>query len=510
MTTAEAPTGLAGRLGARPSYRSLLTADLPRIAEVVVLALIGVSFLALANLFPYSGDDWAWGSQIGLDRLSTFFADYNGRYAGNLAVLVLTRSSALVAVTMAATVAGISLLVLHLARFRTLTGYALVYALLLSMPAEVWRQGVVWTSGFSNYALATLTMLAVLVALRACLERAPGEWRRPALTAAGLLVLTFVGQLFIEHVTLYLLAMAVLALLVAIRRRRLLLPLWGIVAGTLLGAAAMFSNGAYRRAFTGGNTYQKIGSGSGGRTQQMVSAVETAIAPYGVVLNTTLNTVLLLLVAVLAVHRARRSDGAARVLFALTAVVAGIGTAAVVLLVPRTAAAAATVGPVALVALLATLGLAAVVSDAASRPLVLLVAFSFVVVLLPLLVVTPLGPRCFVPSYVLLLVAVANLAAQAARGFGLWWSATVLVGALALAGTVFVIRFGVYSAIDTASALRQAAAHTAVEQGRTSVTLQHLPGGNLWLHAGDPAFEPWGTRYKLFYGLPDSLRIRVR
>ena len=510
MTTAEAHSRSAGRLGVRPSYRSLLTSELPRIAEVVVLGLIGVSFLALANLFPYSGDDWAWGSQIGLDRLSTFFADYNGRYAGNLAVLLLTRSSALVAVTMAATVAGISLLVLHLARFRTLTGYALVYALLLSMPAEVWRQGIVWTSGFSNYALATLTMLAVLVALRACLQREPGQWRRPALTGVALLVLTFVGQLFIEHVTLYVLAMAVLALLVAVRRRRLSLPLWGIVAGALLGAVAMLSNGAYRRAFTGENTYQKIGPSSGDRAQQMMDAVETAIAPYGVVLNTTLNAVLLLLVAVLAVHRARQSDGVARLLFALTAVAAGLGTAAVVLLVPRTAPAAATVGPVALLALLAALGLAAVVSDAASRPLVLVVTGSFVVLVLPLLVVTPLGPRCFVPSYVLLLVAVANLAAQSARGFGTWWSTAVLVGALALAATAFVIRFGIYAEIDAASAVRQATARTAVERGRTSVTLQRLPGGGLWLHAPDPAFEPWVTRYKLFYGLPDSLRIRVR
>ena len=45
----------------------------------------------LTACFPYSGDDWAWGSSIGLDRLSVFFKDYNGRYVGNLLVLVLTR-----------------------------------------------------------------------------------------------------------------------------------------------------------------------------------------------------------------------------------------------------------------------------------------------------------------------------------------------------------------------------------------------------------------------------------
>ncbi len=37
-------------------------------------------FAYLKYLFPYSGDDWAWGSVEGLERLSTFFQGYNGRY----------------------------------------------------------------------------------------------------------------------------------------------------------------------------------------------------------------------------------------------------------------------------------------------------------------------------------------------------------------------------------------------------------------------------------------------
>lgn len=49
-------------------------------------------FLFFVYLFPYSGDDWAWGSQVGLDRLLENFDNYNGRYVGNLLVMVLTRS----------------------------------------------------------------------------------------------------------------------------------------------------------------------------------------------------------------------------------------------------------------------------------------------------------------------------------------------------------------------------------------------------------------------------------
>ena len=50
---------------------------------------------ALCFLYPYTGDDWAWGSSIGIERLNTWFDNYSGRYFGNLIVLALTRSNIL-------------------------------------------------------------------------------------------------------------------------------------------------------------------------------------------------------------------------------------------------------------------------------------------------------------------------------------------------------------------------------------------------------------------------------
>ena len=61
----------------------------------------------LCYLFPYTGDDWAWGSQIGIDRLNQWFENYNGRYVGNLIVLVMTRSNLLKAVIMSVGLTGI-------------------------------------------------------------------------------------------------------------------------------------------------------------------------------------------------------------------------------------------------------------------------------------------------------------------------------------------------------------------------------------------------------------------
>mgnify|MGYP000063744456 FL=1 len=57
---------------------------------------------ALCFLYPYTGDDWAWGSSIGIERLNAWFDNYSGRYFGNLIVLALTRSNILKTIVMSA------------------------------------------------------------------------------------------------------------------------------------------------------------------------------------------------------------------------------------------------------------------------------------------------------------------------------------------------------------------------------------------------------------------------
>ncbi len=70
-------------------------------SRVIHNVVIASFFLLLSFFFPYTGDDWAWGSSIGIQRLMTGFDNYNGRYAGNVLVLLLTRSKLLNVVSMA-------------------------------------------------------------------------------------------------------------------------------------------------------------------------------------------------------------------------------------------------------------------------------------------------------------------------------------------------------------------------------------------------------------------------
>ena len=35
-----------------------------------------IILIFLCWMFPYTGDDWAWGSSIGIERLNTWFDNY--------------------------------------------------------------------------------------------------------------------------------------------------------------------------------------------------------------------------------------------------------------------------------------------------------------------------------------------------------------------------------------------------------------------------------------------------
>ena len=123
-----------------------------------------ILFFALALLcwlFPYTGDDWAWGSSIGIERLSTMFEGYSGRYLGNFIVLLLTRSNILKTAAMALTITAVVKCVEVIGK----TGYSFCYAclMLLLTPKLIFRQAIVWTAGFSNYCTSVALVLIFLI-----------------------------------------------------------------------------------------------------------------------------------------------------------------------------------------------------------------------------------------------------------------------------------------------------------------------------------------------------------
>lgn len=483
--------------------------------EAWFLAGVFVAFTALASQFPRSGDDWAWGSQIGIDRLDSHFGDYNGRYGGDLLVLAVTRLPIFTPVIVAAIVTLTVFLIQDLTGNRTRWGYLLTSVLFLTMPVETWRQAVVWLSGFTNYAVAGLCLL---VFLRSTKREWSGESPRRAGAAwlVAIFVFGFVSALFMEHVTLYLVAASILSV-IAFGRRRGSLPVRGVVwaASFVIGAGVMFSNGAYRSATGAGSEkrYQNIQTG-GGRSaiSRIIEKMTDTISAQGVTHNVTLNFVVLLLVVLLiGAPAATVSLRLRRTVFSLTgaffALTYALPVATANLHLQLRARALNGVAAVILLAILVCVTLL-IVRDLDRRFQILVCCGSIIVVMGPLLVVNPVGPRCFYPTYLVFLLIVNLLAREfSERQESLSLERLVpFLGALTVG--LFATSIMIYGIIQHDANRRIADIREQVDQGAKAVTVEQLPFIG-YVHYPDPSNALLVERFKLYYNLPADLKIAL-
>ena len=489
------------------------------------LAVVGTWFVvlaALADYFPRSGDDWVWGSAAGNRRLDTLFAGINGRYGGNLLIVALLRTGPLAAVVLSAVVCASAVLLLQLTGNRTPLGYGLVSALVLAMPLGVWRQGVVWLSGFVNYGVATLFLLGFLVIAASEWSRfgQPGQPGQPAaptrLQVVAVAVAGFTGQLFMEHVTLCICALGIVLTFAGRRVHRswpTMTTTWTLAA--LVGAAVMFSNSAYRHAVAGNAKYQGVQPASGkNAARKLAVKVVDYLPTQAVVQNLALNAVLLVLLVLIAL-RAKRVAGAwSR--WAIVVVVASVAWAALgywLWLVERHGVTAervralATLDVVLLAVALVVTG-AKLLSDRRRQWTLWLLCGAVVLLVLPLAFVHPLGPRCFYPSYFLLLAIVSVLATPATDAFAVLRLKGVAIAPHAIAVALLVAMFIVYVRVDRAAERRIADVRAAVAAGHSSVEVKPLPFPS-FVHDGDPFDSRLQRSFKAYNHLPRDLRIEL-
>lgn len=481
--------------------------------ERVFLSGFFVVLSVVALFFPYSGDDWAWGSSLGIFRLETLFINYNGRWAGNLAILLLTRIGPASRLAVAAVLTLTLFLILDLTDNRTRTGYLVVSALFLAMPLGVWVESVVWLSGFANYALAGVFLLAYGRLIKR--DLAHGEPARGPFAYLGISVFGIASALFVEHVTIFL-VVAGIAYVVAyrVRFRRWARGGLCLAASFCAGALLMFSNGAYHAAVSARPGYQAIQTGA---ARSLAIKIMDVIARQTVTDNLVLNVVLIVALLAIARFAERRTGGVrseGRVLRVL--LLAFIAVQAVIWIAPLVGYHSRSLLFLGLSGLGAVLLLAAIlltaqrfVDSAADRWLLWVAGLSVIVLVAPLAVVSPLGPRCFYPVYLIMLVIVSVAIRRMSRDSDRRLAAGLqVVSALGLIGLILT-NLVVYGTIASVAATRLADIRAGVEAGRGTVTVARLPFEG-WVHAPDPARPPWDERYKLFYGLPPGLVIRVR
>lgn len=465
--------------------------------RVLTAAALAAALFALFRLFPLTGDDWfreGLGASLhGAGDLVRVVAEKwrttNGRILGN----VLAYSAGSRPLLRDALRTGITLLLCALlARVSCLcspAGLLLCAAAALALPRELFREVYPWAAGYFNYVPPVACLLAVLALAEELFEDRPVSGG--ALRCALLFALGFAAQLFVENVTLCMLAAAaVLNLWHLLRHKRVSSALACCLLGAIGGAALLFASPSYLAIFSGGGSY--AADVTRGLAGLFASAQENAPTVFRFLLAdcpVLYGSIAALLTLFFARARKCAADGA--LLAALL-----LGTAAL----PLRGVLALSDGAAAVLCL-AWFLLAAIGTlrwtQGAVRAQTLFLLFAALCAALPLLFVSPIGPRCLYASYLLVLAAALRLLAGCGGEPRLFYP----LGA-GLCAAVLLFFAEVYLPLHRTDETQRETIRAAMAHGERSVTVPAYADGR-WLWEPDtPKME-----YAYYYFTPGDLTI---
>ena len=470
-------------------------------------------FGLLAFLFPYTGDDWAWGSIMGIQRLDIFFDNYNGRYLGNFLVLAITRSKALKVVLMALSYFLSCWLCYKYSPNKKNATLLFAIFMFFLMPRPIFLQSVVWASGYANYVPSALLSVGYILIIRNITgQEAP---KYPKFLFIATLVMGFCGAPFMENIALFNICLGVAVIgYCLIKFKKIYLTHFTFLLGAIGGAVWMFSNTAYRSVATGEDTYRTAATGMEKILEQAEINIKL-ICNNLVIENFVICIVVTILLSLLVADLCKKSQSTSKKYVAISMLVINIVFLFLVVCKKlKTASyytctysfkffdtlwfpivATCTLGITALIIVLLCV-------RKHERFAILLPLYCIPVVVAPLLIVTPIGPRCFYISYLLTMVFAAGifgyLTEDMERGS---FRMKSLCGSLLIALLLQAIFYtAVFIPIYKYDTKRNEFAKIQSENQEETIVVCYLPNiGYVW--CSSPAKEPWPTRYKLFHEL---------
>lgn len=120
----------------------------------------------------------------------------------------------------------------------------------------------------------------------------------------------------------------------------------------------------------------------------------------------------------------------------------------------------------------------------------------------PLLVVNPIGPRCFYGTYLLQMAFLTTLLGSLLEGSRISQKGLCAVFAVTAAG-LCLFYGSIYYPIHVCNEKRVRFVQMQAARGEKTILICNLPNAD-YLHCSSPENPPWDLRFKLFYGLdPD-------
>lgn len=488
--------------------------------RVIFCTVLLLFLILLCYTFPYSGDDWAWGSKIGIERLNSLFIGYNGRYLGNILVIILTRSQLIRTVIMAITLFGIIYFSYKYSNKKNVTLIYISTLCVVAIPKLVFRQAIVWTSGFTNYSISIFFILIYIYIVRNIFGEERPKYSKKI--CIPLLILGICNALFVEHITLYSIILAIFVIVYSyIRFKKIYLAQVSYFIGAIVGTIIMFSNSAYSAIANSKDNYRSIpSSGAEGFIQSAINSYFDVIYKELFFNNIILN-ILITVLAILIVYKYNTSKNNIKnsvkllgniiiiflVSYNIYSIISQINPGWKILLKYTNYFE----GILSIIYYVIILILIIIfIKDNIKKQKMLFLLISIAALTAPLFVVKPIGSRCFLATYVIFILLINEFANYVMNGLdnsAINSYINKVIMALIIVFGVYLL--SIYGYINKINSERINYVKAEVQSGKKEIVLTKLPYESYLWTATPLKNDLWMDRFKLFYGVPKDTKIKL-
>ena len=221
--------------------------------RIPLILICFFSFFTAIALFM-NGDDYIWYYSIEDSELVSLQTP-NGRFFSNKVTVWLVHSFFFRMIFVTVTFAALLIVVGKLLDFRNVTNevkYYLSVVLFIFIPHSTYAETVNWISGYTNYIFSILTVFIYLIFMFRCLF---DNYEPKPYSAFLFGILSFVGGLCVEHITIYDVFLAIAFLILTSKKnKKSRLHAICYLIGALMSCFLMFCNSIYSDIYHSGDS----------------------------------------------------------------------------------------------------------------------------------------------------------------------------------------------------------------------------------------------------------------
>lgn len=469
----------------------------------IPITVLFVFFLVFLYLFwntPLGHDEWKWADPEMIELLKTGFRGYNGRYLGNLFILLVTRSTVVRLLLLSGCSVWLLALMARMAGpIKENTLYILVaFCLLFAMPSTLYRQSFGWVAAFTNFVPPVILFFQWTIWFF-------DEKDKPTIPV---ILLTCSLQLFSEHNTiLFWLTCISLFILQMVRKKTVDSFMVSSSVGATIGFLLMFSNSSYRKAVNDDSGYKQIG--------QNLDSLYDKINQLFLTNCFKNNSILLCIIGVLLIALIASSNKKSLRMKVAT-VTLGFSMAYCLWMNRNpgwhlTYHEKTDVLLEGLVMAIYVISVAILLCDTLSgnqRKKALLLWLSSFLILVPLIVADPIGARCFFATYVFECVIALLLLNELAEKRGLSTSFLSLV-ACGMALTLCITYCSIFTFVGQSLREREQYIAKAVQLEEKEIVLHRLPYREYMMFT-EPPDDHWEVYFRHYYNIDQDVKLVIQ